>query len=165
MNRGCGGCCALFASAGVGLACVVRHCQRVSRDSVCPRTCWAFSAKLDARYGVAFSVLQAAKRDGGGILVALVLAGCRAVIIWRPYCGRQCRKSHLHSVWLLGEKVARQGGGERVVREVSREGGQAKRNLGLARARRLLRSALVVSAREFHWVPFGPVPAGFFGKA
>ena len=44
-------------------ACVVRHRQRVSRGSVWPRTRWAFSAKHEARYGVAFSVLQAAKRN------------------------------------------------------------------------------------------------------
>ena len=45
---------------------------------------------------------------------------------------------------------------------VSREGGRAKRNPGLARARRLLRPALFVTASEFHGVPFGLVPAGLF---
>ena len=68
-------------------ACVIRHCQRVSRGSVWPRTCKAFSAKHEARYGVAFPVLQTAKRNGGGVFVAFVVAGGRAVIIWRPYCG------------------------------------------------------------------------------
>ena len=45
---------------------------------------------------------------------------------------------------------------------MSREGRQAKRNPGLARARRLLKPALFVTSSEFHWVPFGPVPAGLF---
>ena len=45
---------------------------------------------------------------------------------------------------------------------VSREGRQAKRNPGLARARGLLRPALFVTASEFHGVPFGPVPARLF---
>ena len=45
---------------------------------------------------------------------------------------------------------------------VSREGRQAKRNPGLARARGLLRPVLFVTASEFHGVPFGLVPAGIF---
>ena len=88
-------------------ACVVRHCQRVSRGSVWPRTCWPFSLRRGARYGLAFSVLQAAKRNGGGDFVAFIVVGGRAVIIWRPYSGRQCRKSRSHSVWRAGEMVAR----------------------------------------------------------
>ena len=56
-------------------ACVVRHCQRVSRGSVWPRIRRAFSLQLGARYGVAFSVLQAAKRNGGGVFVAFVVVG------------------------------------------------------------------------------------------
>ena len=73
MHRWRGWCRALYASAGIGLACVVRYCQRVSRGSVWPRTRKAFSSKLEARYGMAFSVFQAAKRNGGGIFVVFVV--------------------------------------------------------------------------------------------
>ena len=51
---------------------------------------------------------------------------------------------------------------QRSLQAVSREGGQAKRNPGLARARRLLRPVLFVAASEFHGVPFGPAPARLF---
>ena len=58
--------------------------------------------------------------------------------------------------------VACQGRCERVRRVVAREGGQAKRNLGLARARGLLEPALFVTASAFRGVPFGPVPTRLF---
>ena len=54
---------------------------------------------------------------------------------------------------------------QRSVQAVSREGGRAKRNLGLARALRLLKPALFVTASEFHGVPFGPAPAGLFRQS
>ena len=47
-------------------------------------------------------------------------------------------------------------------RVVSRESGPAKRNLGLARARGLLKPALFVTASAFRGVPFGPVPTRLF---
>ena len=58
--------------------------------------------------------------------------------------------------------VAREGRCERVRRVVAREGRQSKRNLGLARARGLLKPALFVTASAFHGVPFGPVPTRLF---
>ena len=58
--------------------------------------------------------------------------------------------------WLARARRQRSG------QAVSREGRQAKRNPGLARARRLLKPALFVTACEFHGVPFGLVPAGIF---
>ena len=81
--------------------CVIRPCQRVSRGSVRPRTRRFFSVKLAARYGVAFSVLQAAKRNGGGVFVAFVVAGGdgKVRLHRRIRCGTQYRKSHNHSVW------------------------------------------------------------------
>ena len=45
---------------------------------------------------------------------------------------------------------------------VAREGRQSKRNLGLARARGLLKPALFVTACGFHGVPFVPVPTRLF---
>ena len=65
------------------------------------------------------------------------------------------RATHQHA------RARRQRSGQ----AVSREGGRAKRNPGLARARRLLRPALFVTASEFHGVPFGPVPAGLFRQS
>ena len=47
-------------------------------------------------------------------------------------------------------------------RVVAREGWQSKRNLGLARARGLLKPALFVTACVFHGVPFGPALTSFF---
>jgi hypothetical protein len=76
---------ALIGNASVSVTCVVRHYLCVSRGSVWPRTRGAFLAKLEARYRLAFSVLQAANRNGGGAFVAFVVAGGRAVIIWRLY--------------------------------------------------------------------------------
>ena len=58
--------------------------------------------------------------------------------------------------------VAREGGYEQVRRVVAREGRQSKRNLGLARARGLLKPALFVTASAFPEVPFGPVPTRLF---
>ena len=58
--------------------------------------------------------------------------------------------------------LTRKGGCERVRRAVAREGRQSKRNLGLARARGLLKPALFVTACGFHGVPFGPVPTRLF---
>ena len=107
MNRGRGCDRALFAS--VYLVCAGRYCQRVSRGSVWPRTCKAFSAKHEACYGVAFSVLQTAKRNGGGVFVAFVVVGGRAVIIWRLYSGRRRRKSPLHSVWPKEPRISTPG--------------------------------------------------------
>ena len=45
---------------------------------------------------------------------------------------------------------------------VARTGTLAKRNLGLARARGLLKPALFVTASAFRGVPFGPVPTRLF---
>ena len=149
-------------------ACAVRYCQRVSRGSVWPRTRWAFSSKLGARYGVAFSVLQAAKRNGGGVFVAFVVVGG----------GGRGRPSPSHPLWhavseepppfRLAERATHQPARARRQRSrqaVSREGGRAKRNPGLARARRLLKPALFVPASKFHGVPFGPVSAGLFRQS
>ena len=108
-----------------------RHCRRVSGDSVWPRTRMAFSLRREARYRRGVSIRQAAKRNGGGVLVAFVVV-----------CGRQYRKSHLHSVWRSGEVLTRRGMCERVWQGVAREGTQAKRNLGLARARELRESVV-----------------------
>ena len=58
--------------------------------------------------------------------------------------------------------LTRKGGCEQVRRVVAREGTLAKRNLGLARARGLLKPALFVTACGFHGVPFGPVPTRLF---
>ena len=48
---------------------------------------------------------------------------------------------------------------------MSREGGRAKRNPGLARARRLLRPVFFVTTSEFHGVPFGPALARLFRQS
>jgi hypothetical protein len=58
--------------------------------------------------------------------------------------------------------LTRKGGCEQVRRVVAREGRQSKRNLGLARARGLLKPALFVTACVFPEVPFGPAPARLF---
>jgi len=101
------------------------------RGSVWLRTRRAFSLRREARYRREVSMRQAAKRNGGGVLVAFVVV-----------CGRQYRKSHLHSVWRSGEVLTRRGMCERVWQGVAREGTQAKRNLGLARARGLRESVV-----------------------
>ena len=113
-----------------------RHCLRVSRGSVWPRTCWPFSLRRGARYGMAFSVLQAAKRNGGGVFVAFVVAGGD---------GRG-RPSPSHPLWhavseepppfRLAERATHQHARarrQRSLQAVSREGRRAKRNPGLSR--------------------------------
>ena len=141
-----------------------RYRQRVSRGSVWPRTHKAFSSRREARYRLVFSVLQAAKRNGGGIFVAFVRFGSSEKVKLHRCCQitRSIGRVPLHSVWRSGEMVAREGRCERVRRVVAREGTLAKRNLGLARARGLLKPALFVTASAFHGVPFGPVPTSFF---
>jgi hypothetical protein len=62
-------------SASIAVACVIRHRQHVSPGSVWPRTHKAFSSRREARCRMFFSVLQAAKRNGGGIFVAFVRFG------------------------------------------------------------------------------------------
>ena len=59
----------LFVTLGV------RFCLRVSRGSVWPRNLKAFSEKLETRYSLRVSILQAAKRNGGGVFVAFVMVG------------------------------------------------------------------------------------------
>ena len=80
---------------------------------------------------------------------------CHAVSEESPPFRLAGRATHQHA------RARRQRSGQ----AVSREGGQAKRNPGLARARGLLRPALFVTASEFHGVPFGLVPAGPFRQS
>ena len=140
MNGGCCGGAKFCVSTRTGAVnpcpCEVllfRYCVPLRvRGSVWPRTHRAFSLRREARYRRGVSIRQAAKRNGGGVLVAFVVV-----------CGRQYRKSHLHSVWRSGEVLTRQGMCERVWQGgVAREGTQAKRNLGLARARELRESVV-----------------------
>ncbi len=76
---------------------------------------------------------------------------------------RRCQRVSRGSVWSEEPRISTPGhAGNGSGHAVSREGRRAKRNPGLARARGLLRPALFVAASEFHGVPFGLVPAGFF---
>ena len=65
------------------------------------------------------------------------------------------RATHQHA------RARRQRSGQ----AVSRGGRLAKRNPGLARARRLLRPVFFVTTSEFHGVPFGPALARLFRQS
>ena len=93
---------------------------------------------------------------GFSLLSLWLLVAEEAGLNRRIRCGTQCRKSPLHSVWPKEPRINTQAhAGNGSGQAVSREGRQAKRNPGLARARRLLKPALFVTASEFHGVPFG----------
>ncbi len=97
-------------------------------------------------------LFRCCKRPNGMEVGFSLLSLCHAVSEEPPPFRLVGRATHQHA------RAHRQ----RSLQAVSREGGQAKRNPGLARARRLLRPALFVTACEFHGVPFGLVPAGLF---
>ena len=67
-------------------ACAIRYRLWFSRGSVWPRAHKAFSARRGARYRLAFSVLQAAKRNGGGIFGAFVGAGSNEKVRLHCFC-------------------------------------------------------------------------------
>ena len=66
---------ALIGDASVTVILEFRCNQHISRGSVWPRNLKAFSAKLETRYSLRVSILQAAKRNGGGVFVAFVMVG------------------------------------------------------------------------------------------